>query len=111
MHSMTRDSRKHLLPRPEQMQKTKKNHLAHRYHQINKRRNHRDDLFHADIDALSREVNQFAQRHRNIMPDYFGWELKSPFERPQGPLAPRLERFYARGNPNRLIAGFSLLQI
>ena len=37
--------------------KNKKNHLAHRYHQINKRRHQHDDLFHADIDALEREVN------------------------------------------------------
>ena len=81
--------------------KNKKNHLAHRYHQINKLRHQHDDLFHADIDALEKEVNQFAQRHRHLLPKYFGWELKSIFERPCGHLAPGLERFYARANPNR----------
>ena len=88
--------------------KNKKNHLAHRYHQINKRRNQHDNLFHADIDALEREVNQFARRHRHILPQYFGWELKNPFERPSGPLAPGLERFYARANPN-LVNGFDMI--
>ena len=83
--------------------------MAHRYHQINKRRHQHDDLFHADIDALQKELNQFAQRHRQLMPDYFGWEVKNPFERSSGPLAPGLERFYARANPNRLIDGFSFL--
>ena len=89
--------------------KNKKNHLAHRYHQIKKRRNQHNDLFHADIDALGREVNQFRQRHRHILPHYFGCELANCFERPRGPLAPGLERFYNRANPNRLIAGFSIL--
>ena len=100
-----------LVPRPEPIPQTKKITWpnANTTPNVNKRRHQHDDLFHADIDALEREVNQFALRHRHIMPDCFGWELKSPFERPQGPLAPGLERFYARGNTNRLIAGFSLL--
>ena len=83
--------------------------MAKRYSQINKRRHQHDDLFHADIDALEKEVNQFSQRHRKIMPKYFGWELKSYFERPSGPLAPGLERFYAQANPNRLVDGFDML--
>ena len=83
--------------------------MAHRYHQINKRRHQHDDLFNADIDALQKELNQFAQRNRQLMPDYFGWELKNPIKRPSGPLAPGLERFYARANPNRTIDEFSFL--
>ena len=89
--------------------RNRQNHLSSRYAKINKRRNTHNDLFHADIDALEREVNQYAQRHRHLLPQYFGWELKSYFDRPSGPLAPGLERFYAQANPNRLINGFSLL--
>ena len=51
------------------------NPLSKRYGKINKRRNQHNDLFHADIDDLEREVNQFAQRHRQKMPKYFGSEL------------------------------------
>ena len=68
-----------------------------RYGKINKRRAFHDACFHADIDALQKELNQFAQRYRQLMPDYFGWELKNTFGRPSGPLAPGLERFYTRG--------------
>ena len=108
MPLMTRE-RERIAAQTRDNAKNKKNHLAHRYHQINKRRRQHDDCFHADIDALEREVNQFRQRHRHILPHYFGWELKNPFEKPSGPLAPGLERFYAQANPNRLVDGFDML--
>ena len=87
--------------------KTKKNHLSQRYAAINKRKNRHNDFFHADLDAIEREVSQYQQRYRHILPQ--GWTLKSCFNRPTGPLAPGLERFYAQANPNRIIDGFSLL--
>ena len=87
--------------------KTKKNHLAQRYAAINKRKNQHNDFFHADLDAIEREVSQYQHRYKHILPQ--GWTLKSYFNRPTGPLAPGLERFYACANPNRLIDGFSFL--
>ena len=75
--------------------------------QLKKEKKQHNDCFHADLDTLEREVSQYQQRYNHIIPT--GWTFKSYFERPSGPLAPGLERFYARGNPNRLINGFDLL--
>jgi hypothetical protein len=63
-------------------------------------------LFHADLEGLEREVAQYYQRHQQHL--IWGWELKSIFNRPIGPLPRGMQRFYARANPNRLIDGFAL---
>jgi hypothetical protein len=64
------------------------------------------DLCHTDLNALERELQQFYQRNQRHL--FWGWELKSIFNRPIGPLPPGMQRFYARANPNRLIDGFAL---
>ena len=79
----------------------RENHLAKRYGKINKRCNQHNDLFYADIDALERVVNQYAQRHRHILPKYFGWELKFYFERPIGPFLQELNALM----PERTLTG------
>jgi hypothetical protein len=82
------------------------NHFHTRCRAINKRKTPHLALFHADIEALERELEQFYQRHQQYL--YRGWELKSIFNRPIGPLPRGMQRFYARANPNRLIDGFAL---
>ena len=104
---LERQQEKEANAKSQRSAQTKKNHLAQRFALINKRKKQHNDCFHADLDTLEREVSQYQQRYNHIIPT--GWTFKSYFERPSGPLAPGLERFYARGNPNRLINGFDLL--
>ena len=102
-HSTKRERARRISAQNRTNHTNRANYLAKRNGKINKPFNQHNNLFHVDIDALEREVNQLAQRHRHFIPEYFGWEHKSYFESQwiRGPLATGLDVFYAKGNPNR----------